>query len=46
MLCCIRGFALYISKRMHDSFEIKPYSFRLSWGLISHLDSESSKLVP
>ena len=34
MICYARGFALYLAKCVHDSIEVKPHSFMLSWKLI------------
>ena len=43
----IRGVAFFLAKRVHDSSEITPYSFRMSYRLICPQDStSSSKLVP
>ena len=48
MLCyaMLGGFAFYLAKRVHDSTEIKPYSFTLPWRLICHQDNVSSTSVP
>lgn len=36
LLCQVRGFTLYLAKIVHDSTEIKLYSFALSWRLTFH----------
>lgn len=41
----LRGFALYLAKRVHTSIEIRPYNFRLSWALISHQGYVYSHLI-
>lgn len=32
------SFTWYLAKKVHDSMDIKPYVFRLFWGLIYHQD--------
>lgn len=46
MLCYVRGVHTLFAKRLHDSVEIRPYCFRLSWRLICIQDCVlSSKSV-